>query len=94
AMDEPPLTLIGHGGTINDARWSADGRRIITASQDGTVRVWDPDTPFLNVDLNAASVLQLARSRSPRELTPDEIALYGIDLLPGYEQGGATSRDF
>ena len=33
--------LRGHRGRINSAHVSADGARIITASTDGTARVWD-----------------------------------------------------
>ena len=31
----------GHGSWVNDARFTPDGRRAVTASQDGTARVWD-----------------------------------------------------
>ena len=34
-------TLAGHSGSVTDAAFSSDGRRIITASDDGTARVWD-----------------------------------------------------
>ena len=43
----PPLVLHGHRGSVVSARFSADGRRILTASADGTARRWhlrdDPD---------------------------------------------------
>ena len=43
----PPLVLHGHAGSVVAARFSADGRRVLTASTDGTARVWrfadDPD---------------------------------------------------
>jgi WD40 repeat protein len=32
--------LLGHGGPITAALWSADGE-VITGSLDGTVRYWD-----------------------------------------------------
>jgi WD40 repeat protein len=36
--------FIGHEGTVSGVRFSPDGRSIITASDDGTVRVWNPTT--------------------------------------------------
>lgn len=36
--------LSGHQGLIRDMVWSPDGTRIITAGDDGTVRVWDANT--------------------------------------------------
>jgi Tfp pilus assembly protein FimT len=36
--------LTGHEGDILDARFSNDGRRILTSSEDGAVRVWDAST--------------------------------------------------
>jgi WD40 repeat protein len=35
------VTLSGHSSFVNDVRFSADGRRVVTASDDGTARVWD-----------------------------------------------------
>ena len=33
--------LSGHTGLVREASWSPDGRRLISASIDGTVKVWD-----------------------------------------------------
>jgi WD40 repeat protein len=35
------LELEGHEGTVNSAVFSPDGKRIVTASDDGTARIWD-----------------------------------------------------
>jgi WD40 repeat protein len=37
----------GHRGPVNHAVLSADGRRLVTASQDGAVRLWDVDGRLL-----------------------------------------------
>ena len=36
--------LAGHTGIVRDIKVSSDGTRIVTASDDGTARVWDPAT--------------------------------------------------
>ena len=38
------LLLKGHESTVNSAAFSPDGKRIVTASADGTARLWDAET--------------------------------------------------
>ncbi len=38
-------TLTGHGKVLSAAAWSPDGKRILTASADGTARIWDAEKP-------------------------------------------------
>ncbi|OIR58499.1 MAG: F-box-like/WD repeat-containing protein TBL1X-like [Amphiamblys sp. WSBS2006] len=40
----PLLRLEGHTNEINSLRWSPDSRKIATASDDGTARVWDGES--------------------------------------------------
>jgi len=41
-LDDDNVThLRGHGGAINTVRWRADNKYLVTASADGTARVWD-----------------------------------------------------
>ncbi|RKH07096.1 nSTAND1 domain-containing NTPase [Corallococcus carmarthensis] len=42
-----PLPLEGHGDQVRSVAFSADGRRLITASQDGTARIWSAEGRLL-----------------------------------------------
>jgi WD40 repeat protein len=37
------VSLVGHNGSVNKVIFAADGRRVITASDDHTARIWDVD---------------------------------------------------
>jgi WD40 repeat protein len=41
---EPLASIVGHRRGVNTFEWSADSRRLLTASEDGTARVWDART--------------------------------------------------
>jgi WD40 repeat protein/serine/threonine protein kinase len=41
---EPPVYLVGHQGWVNATSWSPDGATVVTASFDGTARLWDATT--------------------------------------------------
>jgi WD40 repeat protein len=42
--DGSELVFRGHSGSIHDSKAMPDGRRIVTASADGTLRLWDSRT--------------------------------------------------
>jgi WD40 repeat protein len=42
--DAPPLALVGHSSMITSGTFSADGSRVLTASLDGTARLWETRT--------------------------------------------------
>jgi WD40 repeat protein len=37
-------TLSGHAGSVESCDWSPDGRQILSASWDNTLKLWDPST--------------------------------------------------
>ncbi len=40
-MDQSLQILEGHKSRVNDIAWSPDGKRIVSGSQDTTLRIWD-----------------------------------------------------
>jgi WD40 repeat protein len=59
------VVLRGHTGPVTSARFSADGRYVVTASQDSTARVWDATTGALLNTLRGASGILSDASFSP-----------------------------
>jgi WD40 repeat protein len=60
----------GHSKSVCDVRFSADGRRLVTASMDGTVKVWpvEPLPAFLNFEGHDQAVWTLAFDREGQRL--------------------------
>ena len=51
AVSDSGLTLKGHTNLVNRVVFSPDGKRMVSASLDGTVKVWDPKTGDKILDL-------------------------------------------
>lgn len=71
ASDAQPITLAGHTGEVRGLCFSADGGKLVSASADKTVRVWNAadgelvgriDTP---VELNTVAALMLPGRPAP-----------------------------
>ncbi|MGV9642905.1 nSTAND1 domain-containing NTPase [Streptomyces sp. NPDC003514] len=64
--------LRGHGEDVNAVAWSPDGARLATASDDGTIRVWNGERPadpvVLAPDGGGSRVQSLAWSPDGRHL--------------------------
>jgi WD40 repeat protein len=54
AMDLQVAQLSGHRGAVTSVSYSTDGKRILSASHDGTARIWDGTTGLQLVALPAA----------------------------------------
>ncbi|WP_437642424.1 nSTAND1 domain-containing NTPase [Sorangium sp. So ce854] len=72
-------TLRGHAGALAAAVWSPDGARVLTASADGTARVWRADGAGQPVVLEGGGGAVLAAAWSPD----------GERALAGSEDGAA-----
>ncbi|WP_437303846.1 nSTAND1 domain-containing NTPase [Sorangium sp. So ce388] len=55
----PKITFRGHRGGVLSAAFSPDGQRIVTASRDGTARVWNADGLGDAVELDAEDGTEL-----------------------------------
>jgi WD40 repeat protein len=66
ALNDPlVMTLLGHQKEVSDCCYSPDGRRILSSSWDGTLRLWDTATGELLAVLEGHAAWVLACCFSP-----------------------------
>jgi WD40 repeat protein len=68
------LTLIGHGGPVEDIAFSPDGMRLATASLDGTAKVWDVSSVRV---LSGAEGLEPERETAAADSGQEVLSLTG-----------------
>jgi WD40 repeat protein len=57
------ITIAAHSGYVRSVAWTPDGKRLLSAGDDGIIQVYAMDIDLL---------MSLARSRVTRNLTPEE----------------------
>jgi WD40 repeat protein/DNA-binding SARP family transcriptional activator len=50
-------TLTGHDDDVNDVAYNTEGTKLATASDDGTIKVWDPNTGLEQISLSNDTAL-------------------------------------
>jgi WD40 repeat protein len=84
-------TLSGHGRAVAEAKFSADGKRIVTGSHDKTARVWDAGTgALLATFFTDGSEVQSA-SFSPDGKRIVTASFDGIARIWNVEAGGTSA---
>jgi WD40 repeat protein/serine/threonine protein kinase len=82
--------LQGHSEWIHDAAFSPDGQRIVTASYDGTVRIWDADPA---AHANPAVLLAAVHQYENGGVDHLEFSADGRRLLSGDDWGNVYVWD-
>lgn len=78
-------TLEGHTNNISSLKYSTDGKRIITASYDDTVRIWDVDSGKCVQDISSCTGTPYSAFYSPDGkqvaiVSSNNIGIYNTDI--------------
>jgi WD40 repeat protein len=81
------LVLAGHKGPLRGCGYSADGRSIVSCSEDGTAQIWDPHTgaPLAVLgphdDVVHAAAIEPLNSRLAATSCANEVVLWDLSAL-------------
>ena len=81
---EAPLVLRGHEDGVTSAAFSPDGTKVLTASKDGTARIWQVSWPGLLEHLQASTTACLTPQQRRKLLA--ETASQAWDSYASCEQ--------
>ncbi|PSM32187.1 WD40 repeat domain-containing protein [Haliangium sp. UPWRP_2] len=65
AVDRTNVVLVGHQDAVYSAKYSPDGRRLLTAGADKIARIWDAETGRLHVALSGHTGSIFSTNYSP-----------------------------
>jgi len=75
----PEGTFLGHGGLVLAVAWNADGTRLASTGQEGSIRIWGPANSSFSI---AELLLKTAGRVTKVAVSPD-----GLTVAAGDDQG-------
>jgi WD40 repeat protein len=85
--DTPKATLQGHRGIISAIAFSPGGQKLVTASHDGTVKLWDTDTSKIVGSLPVSWIERLKSFWSRNRITSVAYSPNGKCVAVGTKHG-------